>query len=207
MTPARERTVFFGLVFAGAMLMWYALGQNWATVTVGMPDPTPDSHETITGLDLMAEAGIAPWFALGSMAGFYATRRVGRVVIGALLIWMSGAVAWGMWDELTPETLTGPYQGRGAEEVTLTAVHHGWWALALAGTALIFIAGAFACVRGAAWPRMGARYDRARSRTPAPAPGATRSSGPEDMWAALDAGADPTASPPAQGGRQDIKEQ
>ncbi|WP_188284321.1 Trp biosynthesis-associated membrane protein, partial [Streptomyces sp. CBMA29] len=76
----------------------------------------------------------------------------------------------------------------------------GWPLVAVAGGALLLLAGLLALRYGHAWPAMSSRYDRPGSRPSlrgraAAAPAPIDPDRAEDLWKALDRGEDPTQTP------------
>jgi tryptophan-associated transmembrane protein len=152
----------------GAALALYAGSKSWSVTVTHRPAPLPDLRTGRSGDDLV------PWvpaLALISLAGagaLVATRRLGRRLVGVLLVLAGLGVAAGSGYGLVD-----------AESV-------GWPIAALVGGLLIAAAGAVAVRFGQTWPVMGSRYER-------PAPAAVRpDDDPAKVWDALDRGDDPT---------------
>jgi hypothetical protein len=104
----------------------------------------------------------------------------------ALLQAVSGLVA------PAPSLLPAP--ARQAGRALGVHVTLGWPLLAALGGALLVVVGALAAARGSVMPRLGARYDAPTSRPRDQPPDEDRS-----LWEALDAGEDPTSTPPQAG--------
>jgi len=167
----RELQVCVLVVLVGALLLFVAGGRDWVVRTgpsSGLPGLqaqrevlTAGSQEAVRALAL---AGVT---AVGALL---ASRRWGRIVVGALLLAVglaAGAVA-----------VAG---GRGS----------AWSYVALMGGVLLVLAGGLAAGRGRRWAALSGRYD-------APAAQAARPPARPEVaaWDALDRGEDPTALDP-----------
>jgi uncharacterized membrane protein (TIGR02234 family) len=199
------------LCAAGAGLVILAAGRRWAGVeVVGAGTPIV---RVLTGRELAGPAAALGWAGLGGLAALLAVRGRARIAVGAALAAFGAGACY--------DSVAG--MGRAhvlsvaADKSTLSAflatdVHTGaWWAVSVAGGALLVASGLWTVVRGGRWPGMSARYDAARgvrSATPdgpkterphtgaAAAPDAPRPPAPADpsrLWQALDRGEDPTA--------------
>lgn len=164
----------------GAVLLLVAGARPWASVA----RPAPfHGAVAVSGTALTPLPAAAGLLGLAAVAGLLATRRNGRVAVGALLALVAAGTvaaavqATGRHAVLAAAALTAP----GAAPA-LTA----WRWVAVAGAVVLVAAGAAAAGRGRHWPAMGARYDGPRAR-PAPA-----TDEHEILWQALDRGEDPT---------------
>ncbi|MGI5215156.1 Trp biosynthesis-associated membrane protein [Plantactinospora sp. CA-290183] len=172
------------LCLAGAGLAVFAATRTWAVDLAARPAPLPPTRTVRTGADLL------PWLpalALVGLAGAGAvlgTRGLGRRLVGGLLLLVGTGVAAG-----------GAYGAFGAD---LAGAHRGWPLLCLLGGLLAGAAGLLTAVRGAAWPAMGARYERAPRGAAPPAPpadgGRVEGTRTRAAWDALDRGEDPTVN-------------
>ncbi|MGH8870270.1 MAG: Trp biosynthesis-associated membrane protein, partial [Actinomycetes bacterium] len=140
------------------------------------------------------------------------TRGTARRVVGVLLLGLGVAVvAAGVSASGDPAHVREVASAAGGATVAGT----GWPWLSHVGGVLLAASGLLVVLRGGAWPGLSIRYEvpAARSRDgrspsrqepggPAPrtpeepraaAPGMPGESRPEDLWAALDRGEDPTA--------------
>ncbi|MFI6822586.1 Trp biosynthesis-associated membrane protein [Micromonospora sp. NPDC050187] len=182
----RELAYAVLLCLAGAGLAVWAATRTWSVEVTPRPMPLPALREERSG------AALLPWLpalavvALAGAGAVLATRRGLRRVVGLVILVLGTAVAVG-----GGYALTAGFAGE---------VSRQWPALCLLGGVLAAAGGAWTALRGAAWPAMGARYERparggaATSGGPA-APGAAVSPrGTADAWDALDRGEDPTIS-------------
>ncbi|GAA1885418.1 TIGR02234 family membrane protein [Streptantibioticus ferralitis] len=191
----RSLAVALLLGAAGAALVLLAAGKTWSTGTApsaGSVIPVTATGKAVTGLpDALALVGLA------ALVAVFAVRRVGRLVVSALLaLCGAGTVAACVTGAADTKALNAA--AAKASGLTGTAVQHvghtGWPWVAAVGGLLLLLAGALAIVRGAAWPTMSSRYERAGG--PRPQRAARRAPDPEqpgEMWKALDRGEDPTA--------------
>jgi uncharacterized membrane protein (TIGR02234 family) len=181
---------------SGAALLLLASGRTWSTSTIGGGD-VPTVTVALTGSDLMAGGAVA-LLVLAGLAALAATRRLGRILVGVLLV-LTGlgivffAARFGItWnysygDGDTIRSLV--FERAGTEGSTTTTVTPWWIAAAVAGV-LVVVGGAFAVLRSGSWPQMGRRYERADAAA-APAGDAR----PRSAWDQLDDGIDPTDDP------------
>lgn len=155
---------------AGAGLALWAAGQGWTVRVTARPAPLPPLRVTRTGGSLLPWLPALGWVALAGAGAVLATRRLGRALVGAVLV----AAGAGLL-------------AAGGYGLSLPGVRAGWPLLAALGGALVAGAGVATLLRGAGWPAMGTRYERAAApRTGGPASEA-------ELWSALDRGEDPTA--------------
>jgi uncharacterized membrane protein (TIGR02234 family) len=164
------------LAVAGSTLALFAASRAWVVTETPRPDPLPPVRATTSGRDAVPWATAMAFVGLAGGIALLATRRLGRLVVGAVLV-LAGAVmiAGGIAGWAAP--------GEPYEQVR---VHGIWPAATLLGGVAVLVAGVLAVARGRRWAAMGARYD---------APGADRA-GTDDAtgaWDALDRGEDPTA--------------
>ncbi|MDQ3732718.1 MAG: Trp biosynthesis-associated membrane protein [Actinomycetota bacterium] len=211
--PAR-RGLLLAVAGSGtaAAVLWLTAGQTWLQLTLVRNPPLPPVSETFSGADL-----IAPLVPIGILGGasalaLLATGRVGRSIVGVVLI-LAGAlillrasffVAEGgmtnafTWVQQFEEGGLSLHADREASRAPAV--------FALLGGGMLVTVGVFTVVRARGWPVMGTRFER-RSR-----PGArTDLSGPEShlaagptgasapvteaaMWAAIERGEDPTSN-------------
>lgn len=178
-----------GLLLAAAAL-WGASRGTWLTATWDVP---LRGRVVVTASGADAEPVLVPWalLALAAVGGLLATSGWGRRAVGAVVgiagLWallrsLSGLAAPG------PDAL--PAAARQAGRAVGVEVSPAWPVLGGLGGLLLIAVGLLVTLRGAAMPRLGARYD---------APGAPTRRRDEDeersLWEALDAGEDPTTRP------------
>ncbi|MDG4788706.1 Trp biosynthesis-associated membrane protein [Micromonospora sp. WMMD1102] len=170
------------LCLLGAGLAVLAATRTWSVELTARPAPLPPDRTARTGGDLL------PWLpalALVGLAGAGAllgTRGIGRRLVGGLLALLGAGLVAGAG-----------YAGFG----TGGEVAAGWPLLCALGGLLAGAAGVLAVLRGAGWPVMGARYDRARpagaGRVATAPDGRVDAGRTTAAWDALDRGEDPTA--------------
>ena len=187
--PDRRGYVIALLVLAaGAALLLLGYSRTWAQAVVSQPG-LPTLVVDLDGRDLQPGGAAAAVLALAGVAGLVATRRIGRVVSGVLLL-LTGlaaagsALAFGVSGGL--DAVRRLASDRAGVDVTPTVSTSSWWLVAVVGGLLVAVAGVLAVVRGARWPVLGRRYERAGG--PAPA----RAGRPPSAWEQLDQGVDPT---------------
>jgi hypothetical protein len=155
MSARREISIAVLLSAAGAGLALFAATRTWWVEVVPRPAPLPATRTAHDGGDLL------PALALVGLAGagaLVATKGRARRWLGVLLLLNGAGVAAGGAVGLADAT--------------------GWPLACVAGGVLLAAGGAFAAVRGARWPSLGTRYERAPVAT--------------SDWDALDRGEDPT---------------
>ncbi|GLW63208.1 membrane protein [Actinomadura rubrobrunea] len=194
MTPARERALAALLCAAGAGLTLLAAGRAWAHVRAAGAI-TPFTLE-LTGRDLGGAAGALGWAGLAGLAALFATRGKVRTGVGVLLAAFGAAIGYAsvasvrtahVLDAAADKSALLRLAANPSADVTL------WWAVSLAGGALLLAAGSATILRGARWPGMSMRYERpaaAATRTP------PETDDPSSLWKSLDRGEDPTEPAP-----------
>jgi uncharacterized membrane protein (TIGR02234 family) len=154
---------------------------------------------SLTGSDINPAGTAVAVLAFAGVAGLLATRRVGRVLIGVLLLLAGGlsattAVVFRLGRSATlaaGDSLTAVVSDRvGLDAVGATTSVTTWWLVAALGALLVAIAGALAAARSAGWPQLGRRYER--DGAPATPAGRPRAAREESTWDQLDRGVDPT---------------
>ena len=190
--PRREMVGAVLLCAAGAGLALFAGSRAWLVEIMARPAPLGPVSTARTGFDLVpALAGVA-LVALAGAGAVLATRSWGRRLVGALIV-VGGLTAAGL-----------ALSALGPDGVAV-----GWVLAACAGGLVAAAGGAFALVRGEAWPRLGARYERPAKAVDRPRVGEPRTDGSDQVgpgaggsgdavsweyWDALDRGDDPTKS-------------
>ncbi|MFV2009219.1 MULTISPECIES: Trp biosynthesis-associated membrane protein [unclassified Micromonospora] len=189
---------------AGAGLVLYAAGRDWAVEVTGRPVPLPAVEVARTGADVLPWLPAVALVGLAGTGAVLATRGLARRLVGALLAVLGVAMAAGGLTVL----LTGAGPAGPTTDSTVSAPQ--WPAATVVGAVLLAAGGSVTALRSRQWPAMGARYERSR-------PGGGRSgadgSGPGadgraaglggrsrrstlDAWNALDRGEDPTDDDP-----------
>jgi uncharacterized membrane protein (TIGR02234 family) len=163
----------------GAGIALYAASKNWS---VQPGRPLGPLHLQQTGRTGTEITPVVPTLALISLAGagaLVATRRIGRFLVGVLLVLAGLGVA------------AGAGYGLSAAAHDPGSVTPGWAITALAGGLLVAVVGLGTARRGRSWPTMGSRYERPAAR----AARAARVGADDDaakIWDAIDDGNDPT---------------
>jgi uncharacterized membrane protein (TIGR02234 family) len=203
-TPSRRGyAVALVLLVAGGALLLLAYGRVWVSVTVSDAG-LPALHVDLTGHDLQPEGTAAALVALAGVAGVVATRRVGRMVSGALLVLVGLGVAartvqFGLTRTARPgygDTIASIVAERtGVELPQLSADATPWWLAGLLGALLVAAGGVVVLLRGSSWPEMGRRYERGEQGAAATDGARTAPRPVESAWDQLDRGVDPTSDP------------
>ncbi|MCU1602802.1 MAG: Trp biosynthesis associated, transrane protein Oprn/Chp [Frankiales bacterium] len=194
MTPARrELLTSIALCLVGSGLVLLAVRQPWATY------PTSDSltiKDVRTGVAGTAVAGLAQALSLVGLAGVVAiaaTKRLGRVVVGTLVV-LAGLVAAADVGYLMSDGLGHRLASAGCSKLCIVsqeqydqAPRWVWPVLAVAGGLVMAAGGALVAARGRRWAALSSSYQvpAARSAATEPTDKAT--------WDLLDSGEDPTA--------------
>lgn len=186
-----------GCVLAAALLL---LSSGWVWLDVALPAlaPLPGVRDMLTGQELAPM--LVPVGILTGAAGLalIATRRLGRLVVAAVLVaagllvaarvgfllYDDGSLAALSWAQTrSPSVGDSPFPQRDLFEVPAV--------FALIAGGMVVAVGALVMFGSRRWPVMGQRYER-RTRSAVEQAPAT---GEATMWAALDRGQDPTAAP------------
>ncbi|WP_433324908.1 Trp biosynthesis-associated membrane protein [Spirillospora sp. CA-294931] len=194
MTPARERGLTALLCAAGAGLALLAAGRPWATVRAG--DAITPFAQELTGRDLGGVAGALGWAGLAGLAALFATSGRVRSAVGVLLALFGVGIAYTSASSVRQEHVV----STAGEESALIRLARDtstdvslWWTVSLAGGVLLAAAGLVTVLRGARWPGMSARYERARgAAVPAGRSRTAPDDDPSSLWKSLDQGDDPT---------------
>ncbi|ROO61211.1 putative membrane protein (TIGR02234 family) [Micromonospora sp. Llam0] len=174
---------------AGAGLVLYAAGRDWAVEVTGRPAPLPAVEVARAGADVLPWLPAVALVGLAGTGAVLATRGLARRLVGALLAALGVALAAGGLTVL----LAGAGPAGPTTDSTVSAPQ--WPALTVIGAVLLVAGGLVTALRSRHWPAMGARYER--SRPGGDGSGGDRSSRSTlDAWNALDRGEDPTADDP-----------
>ncbi|WKU07510.1 Trp biosynthesis-associated membrane protein [Micromonospora sp. HUAS LYJ1] len=180
-TGRRELTYAVLLCLAGAGLAAWAATRTWS-VEVLARGALPPSRQERSGADLLPWLSALAFVALAGGGAVLATRGRVRRLLGGLVTLLGLAVAAG--------------GGYGLVATGGGEAHRQWPALCLLGGLVAAGGGLLTARRGAAWPAMGARYERTvRADGPARPGGRPIAGGSNrEAWDALDRGEDPTVS-------------
>jgi len=178
---------------AGAAVALLSTRQSWSAGTVAVAGG--DYSLTAKGSDVTGVPAALAIVGLAALVAVFAVRRVGRYAVSALLA-LSGvgivvAALLGVSDSSALDEQAASASGDAAATVDGLS-HTAWPYVAVAGGALILLAGLLALRYGRMWPAMSGRYERvpaAARRKKAVDP-----ERPEEMWKALDRGEDPTGA-------------
>jgi uncharacterized membrane protein (TIGR02234 family) len=178
----------------GAAVCLLASRQRWAAgsaTVAGGSFPLTVKGSEVTGVPAaLAVVGLA------ALVAVFAVRRVGRLLVAALLALSgAGAAAAALLGASDSSALDDrARQVSGDTAATAEALSHtGWPYVAAAGGALLLLAGLLALRYGRLWPALSGRYERSgapRARAALP----VDPDRPEDLWKALDRGEDPTGA-------------
>lgn len=194
MNARRQLVLAVVLCAAGAIVSVTAAGRPWATVRA-QDSITPFSL-AVSGRDLSGVGVALGWAGLAGLAALFATRGWPRAVVGLLLAGFGAGIV------ITSVTATGRgdvLDAAGDRAVLLRLGAHpavdlsAWWAVSLAGGALLVAAGLLTLVYGRRWPGMSTRYEGPGS-TGGTAPRAPAPDDASSLWKSLDRGEDPTLS-------------
>ncbi|MFI0484479.1 Trp biosynthesis-associated membrane protein [Actinomadura sp. 9N215] len=200
MTPGRERGLAALLCAAGAGLVLLAAGRTWAAVEA--EDAITPFSQTLTGGDLGGASGALGWAGLAGLAAIFAAGGRVRAGVGVLIALFGAGIVYASAAAVQRSNVLSAAGDKsallklGADPAVDVNL---WWTVSVAGGVLLVAAGAVTAVRGARWPAMSARYERATPRKPAaeadagPAGVGPADDDPSAMWKSLDRGEDPTA--------------
>lgn len=172
----RELVVVLAVLLVGAGLVLLAASQPWSMIADPTLSVSPEVMATLEGQAVAPAAQALGYVGLAGVVGLLATRRIGRTVIGCVLVLAGVGVVLAslFWTAEAPVLA-----GDAATGLDRTA----WSWISVVGGGLVGLAGLATAVRGHRWSAMGSTYDSPSGR-------ASRSA--EDPWAALDRGEDPT---------------
>lgn len=207
------------LCAVGAALALLAASRGWVTVSVSRGSPLPPVHESGRTVEPLVPAlGVV---GLAGVAGLLATRRTGRLLLGALLGLAGLVVVARALPHLaapSPERATelldahGRSVGVRSGSPAIAVSHPAWPLLAAAGGVVLAAGGVITVLRHRRWPGMSSRYDApaarpthggtagdTASRTDGAANGGgaagatAASASSQHLWDAIDRGEDPTS--------------
>ena len=192
LTVFSYRLALLGLVTSGLIII-AAFAVPWATASVPLVSGLSGSLTEITfaGRELLGLAAGMGWVGLAAVAGIFATRGWGRVIIGMVvvvagLVTIVGSIGFGVDPEpALVGALSDRLSGGAPEQWSSTP----WWLLGLIGGLGLAAVGVLTLARGRTWPGLSRRYERA-TKIKTTGPGGPMSS--LTAWDALDRGEDPT---------------
>ena len=180
------------LCLVGAFVVLVAAGRAWASVDVLTGPITGAREVSVAGTEVAPGVRALGLVGLAGVPALVATRRSGRLVVGALLA-LTGAgvvaVAWRSYDSEAVFEQASSAGGQVSDVISGTV----WPQVAGLGGVLLALAGLLTLWRGRSWPGLGQRYEAPAGRAaplPDQAPSPDRAE--RGMWEALDRGEDPT---------------
>ncbi len=217
----REFTLVLLAGAAGAGLVVLAVRQVWAHAVFTPPRPLPALDIPVTGQQLVPLASALALTALACLAAVIATRSMLRRAVGVLLAVMGATAAAAVSAGLRApavlaaaraSALDGPLGGSTTGGTPSGGAVHGivvsapgrvimaaapWHVAAIAGAAVIVLAGLATAWRGPRWPVMSSRFQGGSGGMGPPGRGGRRRVVPPDdsaaMWESLSRDVDPTA--------------
>ncbi|AZP17097.1 TIGR02234 family membrane protein [Streptomyces aquilus] len=179
----------------GAAVALLATRQQWSSGTATVAGG--DFPLTAKGSDVTGVPAALAIVGLAALVAVFAVRKVGRFAVAALLA-LSGvgivvAALLGVSDSSALDEQAASASGDAAATVDGLS-HTAWPYVAVAGGALILLAGLLALRYGRMWPAMSGRYERNGAPRTVRRAKAVDPERPEEMWKALDRGEDPTGA-------------
>ncbi|MFI9830655.1 TIGR02234 family membrane protein [Streptomyces sp. NPDC051913] len=179
----------------GAAVALLATRQQWSSGTATVAGG--DFPLTAKGSDVTGVPAALAIVGLAALVAVFAVRKVGRFAVAALLA-LSGvgivvSALLGASDSSALDDQAASASGDAAATVDGLS-HTAWPYLAVAGGALILLAGLLALRYGRLWPAMSGRYERNGEPRAVRRAKAVDPERPEEMWKALDRGEDPTGA-------------
>ncbi|OIV35605.1 hypothetical protein BIV57_20730 [Mangrovactinospora gilvigrisea] len=177
------------LAVVGPALVLIGGGQPWAharaTNQFGVI-----VHVAASGKEVNAAATALALVGLAAVVAVLATRRIGRLVVGAIMALSGAGIAVVAAMGASDTSALRDAASKAGYNPTLSAVTHSAWPwLTLLGGVLLLAGGVLTVARGRTWPGMSRKYDAPTGA----AKRVTAASTPADIWKALDRGEDPTA--------------
>jgi uncharacterized membrane protein (TIGR02234 family) len=188
----------------GAAAALLASGRVWLRLTAPRTPPLPGLSAALTGRDVEPLVPALGVVGLAGVVALLATRRWGRLLVGALLaaaglVLVARSVPHLVAPSASEARALLLDQGRATGEPpggpVTAAVSRAWPVVAAFGGLLLLAGGLGALLRSRRWPGMSARYDQpaaGRPREAEPGPGSGEPAAGA-VWEALDRGEDPTA--------------
>ncbi|GAB7107750.1 TIGR02234 family membrane protein [Streptomyces phaeofaciens JCM 4814] len=181
----------------GAAVALLSTRQRWSegmATVAGGAFPLTAQGSDVTGVPAaLAIVGLA------ALVAVFAVRRAGRLAVSAVLALSGAGIAvaalLGAGDTSALDEQAA--KASGDTSATVAAFSHTAWPYAaVAGGALILLAGLLALRYGSGWPAMSGRYERDGTPRPRRAARPADPDRPEEIWKALDRGEDPTGADP-----------
>lgn len=181
----------------GGLLAWIVAGRSWSHGAAG--DSMVRLQVTATGNDLSAGVTALGLAALAGALALFATRGIGRRLVGLLLIAAGiGVVVNAAGARRTARVhtvLAAKAAAKGVGGDLAFVGGNAYWLVAAAGGLIVLAAGLLAVLRGHTWPGMSSRYDNPAAKAAATADsGHAESGSAKGLWDALDRGEDPTGA-------------
>jgi uncharacterized membrane protein (TIGR02234 family) len=218
-TSKREYTYALLAGAVGAVVVLFAVREQWAQAVFTPPKPLTTEVVNVSGSDLVPLAGGLGLAALAGLVAVIATRGVVRRGVGVLLALFGAGAGAAVLTRVSAQTVvsvaagkvaspesaalsgaagstTGGSSGGSALVITGSSGHAimtgtPWQAAVIIGALLIFASGLAIALRGQDWPVMSARYD-APGAQPAGTGRPARAADAATMWESLNGGEDPT---------------
>ena len=194
-TTPRSYLVTLALLALGAGALFLGYGRIWSTTRlteVGLPSLLVQ----LSGRDVQPVGAATAIVGLAAIAGLVATRRIGRILSGIVLIIVGLldaflAFRFGMGDRTAIVTAVSERAGHDLDPGAVRAATSTsmWWLAAAFGGVCFVVAGLLTLMRSSTWPTLGSRYERGTQT------GRTASR-PVSAWDQLDDGIDPTLDVP-----------
>lgn len=192
MTARRELRLAVGLCLLGAALVLLAVSRTWFSAAEGQRLTIEAVRTSVAGSRIVPGAQALGYVGLAGVLALAATRRLGRVLVGVLVLASGVGVA-----VVVARALADGLEHRGVRE--LAACHSAsacrladvttspaWAWVAVLGGLLLAASGALVAVRGRGWAALSASYQPPAARAEQ-APVTDKG-----VWDALDRGEDPT---------------
>jgi uncharacterized membrane protein (TIGR02234 family) len=189
----QELRLAVGLCLLGAALVLLAVSRPWLSAADGQQLTIDAVRTSVRGSRIVPGAHALGYVGLAGVVALAATQRLGRVLVGVLVlaagigvvVVVAGALADGLADRGLRELSA--CQGAGLCEFSGVSTSPAWAWLAVVGGVLLALSGALVAVRGRRWAALSSSYQPPAAR--AQEPPATD----KGVWDALDRGDDPTA--------------
>ena len=190
MTTRRELWLAVVLCLLGSALTLWAVRQQWASFPASEDITIRRVRDGVAGSEV---AGLSEALSLVGLAGVVAvaaTKRTGRVVVGALVA-LAGVGVVGQLVGLMADGLGHRLAAAGCPRLCLgsqldASPSWAWPVLALVGGVLTTAGGLLVAWRGRRWAALSSAYQVPAARDPGAEPSH------KGLWDVLDAGDDPT---------------